>query len=92
MTEHARGRAGAEHLDMIDMRSARAQRVRQRQHLAPRTGAADPAAEANGVIDQRFQPEPLRQCRHEEQPRVRDQVRVIKGGVDPVKRVRYSRH
>ena len=92
MTQHRRRRAGTQHVDVIDVRSARAQRMRQRQHFATRACAADAAIEAHGRVDQRLQPQPLRQRRHQQQPRVRDQIRVIEGRIDPVKPMRYSRH
>ena len=92
MTEHPRGRAGAQHVGVIDVRSAHAQRVRERQHFAPRASTADTAVKADGRVDQRLQTQPLRQRRHQQQARVRDQIRVNNSRVDPVKPMRYSRH
>jgi len=66
--------------------------MRQREHLATRRCATDQAIEAYRRVDQGFQTEALRQRRDEQQPGVRDQVRVIKDRVDPVDGLRYSRH
>ena len=77
--EHRRGRTGAQHVGVIDVRSAGDHRVHQRQHLAARTGATDPADQPHRRVDQRLQPEPLRQRRDEQQPGVGDQVRVVEG-------------
>ena len=60
-----------------------AHRVRECQHLT--------AVKTDRRVDQRFQTESFRKRRDEQQPDVRDEVRVIEGGVDPVERVRYSR-
>ena len=92
VAEHARGRARAQHVRVVDVRSAGAQRVHQRQRLAPRSSAADAAGKSHGRVDHRFQIEALRQRRDQQQPRVRDQVRVIEGRVYPVQPLRYSRH
>ena len=51
-----------------------------------------PADEANHRVDQRLQTEPLRQGRDDYQPGVGDKVRVVEGRVNPVDRLRYSRH
>ena len=53
---------------------------------------ADPTAKAHSRVDQLLQTEAFRQGRDEQQPGVRDEVRVIEGRVDPVERMRYSRH
>ena len=77
---------------MIDVRTSGAHRMRQREHLAARAGATDTAIEMNRRVDQRLETEPLRHRRDEQQPGVRDEVRVIEGRVDPIDRMRYSRH
>ena len=92
MTQHRPCRPGAEDVGVIDVRRAHAHRMRQRQHLAPGPGTTDTAVEAHRGVDHRLQTKPFRQRRDQHQPGVRDQVRVIEGGVDPVERMRYSRH
>lgn len=92
MPQHTGGASGAEHVRVIDVRRVHAHRVRQCQHFAAWAGTADTAIQSHCRIDQALQVEALRQRRDEQQPGVRDEVRVIEGRVDPVKRVRYSRH
>ena len=92
MTEHPGRRPGTQDVGMIDVRSARDHRMHEGQHLAPRAGATDLADEAHRRVDQRLQPEPLRERRDEQQPGIGDEIRVIEGRVDPVERMRYSRH
>ena len=92
MTQHRTGRTGAEPVGVIDLRRRRAHRVHQRQHLAARACATNPADQTNRRVHQLLKTEALRQRRDQQQPGISDQVRVIKGRVDPVERVRYSRH
>ena len=92
MPQHRGRRSRSQHVGVIDVRSTHAQRVGERQHFAPRASTADTAVKADGRVDQRLQTQPLRQRRHQQQARVRDQIRVIKSRVDPVKPMRYSRH
>ena len=66
--------------------------MRQREHLAARAGPTHPAGETHRRVHELFETEPLRHRRDEQQARVRDQVRVIEGRVDPIEHVRYSRH
>jgi hypothetical protein len=60
--------------------------------LRPRTSPADAAVQANGVVDQRLQLEPIGECRRQDQPGVRDQVVVVEDGLDTVEGLRYSSH
>ena len=83
---------GAQHVGVIDVRPAGEDRVHQRQHLAPRPGAADPTVQAHGVVDQRLQPEPIGERRRQHQPGVGDQIVVVEDDLDAVQRLRYSRH
>ena len=69
---------------MIDVAGPGDHRVHQRQHLAARTGTADPADQAHRGVDQRLQPEPLRQRRDQQQTGVGDQVRLIEDDVNAV--------
>jgi hypothetical protein len=92
MAEHPRGCSGAEHVGMVDVRAARAQRMRQRQHLAAQAGATDPTIETHRRVDQRLETEPFRQRRDQQQAGVGDHVRVVEGGFDPVEGMRYSSH
>ncbi len=86
MTQHARCRSSAEHVGVIDVRTLGAQRMREREHFAARAGADDPPIETNGRIDQFFETKALRHGRDEQQPGIRDEVRVIEDRVDPVER------
>lgn len=92
MTEHPSSRAGAEHVGMIDVGGAIDHCVHQRQHLATRSCPANATDQLDGGVDQSLQAETLRQGRHQQQPGVGDQVRIIEGGVDAIDRLRYSRH
>ena len=51
-----------------------------------RPGRAPPTRPTRRTVgvDQRFQPEPIRQRRHQQQPGVGDQIRVVEGGLDAV--------
>jgi len=60
--------------------------------LRPGRGTTHPPVETHRRVDQLFQAKTLRQGRDQQQPGVSDQVRVIEGRVDPIERVRYSRH
>jgi hypothetical protein len=92
MAEHCCGRPGAQHLRVIDVRSTGQDRVDQRQHLASRPGTTHASRQAHGVVDQRLQLETAGERRRHDQPGVGDQVVVIEGDLDPVQRLRYSRH
>jgi hypothetical protein len=52
----------------------------------------DPTGELHRVIDQTLQAEPTRQRGRQQQARIRDEIRVIEGRLDPVDHMRYSRH
>ena len=77
MAEDQRGGPGAQHVGVIDVRSASDHRVGQRQHLAPRAGTTDTTGERDHRVDHRFQTEPFRQRRSQQQTGVGDQIRVI---------------
>ena len=59
-----------------------------------RPGRAPPTRPTRRTVrvDQRLQPEPLRQRRDQQQAGVGDQIRVVEGRLDAVDRVRYSTH
>ena len=52
----------------------------------------DPTRKLHRVIDQTLETEPTRQRRRQQQARIRDEIRVIEGRLDPVHHMRYSRH
>ena len=64
---------------MIDVGAADHERVHQRQQLAAREGTADPAGEADGVVDQPLQAEAQDQHADQGEARVGDQVLVVEG-------------
>ena len=80
------------HVGVIDVAGAGDHRVDQRQHLAARASAADPADQAHRRVDQCLKPEPLRQRGDEQQTGVGDQVRLVEDEVDAVQTMGYSRH
>ena len=92
MPEHVTGRAGPQHVGMIDMGSAGDHRMNQRQHLATRTGATNAADQFHRGVDQRFQTEPPGQRRDQQQTSIGDQIRVIERHHNPVNIMRYSCH
>ena len=62
---------------MIDVRGAGDHRVCQRQYFAARPRPASAATELDGVVDHRFQIEPIGQRRGQQQASVSDQIRII---------------
>ena len=92
MRQHRTAGAGPQHVGVIDVGCPGDHGVDQGEHLAARTGPADPADQPHHRVDHRFHPQPSRQRRRQQQPGIGDQVRVIEDGVDAVDPVRYSRH
>jgi hypothetical protein len=90
--QHRRGRAGAEPVGVVDVRTAGHDRRHQREHLPPRQRATHPIDEPHRRVDQGFQPEADHQRRRQEQPRVGHQRRVVKDRFDAIERARYWLH
>ncbi len=67
-------------------------RVHQRQHLAPRRRATHAAVEAHRGVDQGFDAEAFDQRGGQQQARVRNEIVVVEGRVNPVEGLRYSAH
>jgi hypothetical protein len=92
MPEHRLGGAAAQHIGVVDVGAAGDDGVHQGQHLAPGQGAADPAHQANGGVDQLLDPKPGGQGGHQQQPGVGHQVLVVEGHLDAVDSARYWLH
>ena len=90
--QHPLRRTRTQHVGMIDMRTARDDRVHQRQDLAARTRTPNPARKPHRAIDQRLQRQSRRQRRDHQQASIGHQVRVVEGHLDPIDRARYSTH
>ena len=89
VSEHRARGSRAQHVGVVDVRATRHHGVDQGEHLAPRQRAADTAAETNGGIDQAFEIEPGHQRRHQQQPGIGHQVRLVEGHANPVDPARY---
>ena len=88
--QHRLGSAGAETVRVIDVGSSGQDRGHQRQHLATRTGPADPVDESNPLVHEGLETEPDHQRGRHDQPGVGHQRRVIEGHRHAVDRARYS--
>jgi hypothetical protein len=88
--EHQPGAAGAQDVTVGDRVGAQQHRVHQRQHLPPRPRPARSARQADRLVDQLLEPEPLRQRRRQQQPGVRDRPLVIELDLQPVQHYTLS--
>ena len=86
--EHLRGGPGAQHVGVIDVRTARQDRGHQRADLAARRSSTDPTDQTDRRVHQGLKTEAGHQRGRHDQPGVGHQVRVIEGRVDPVDPVR----
>jgi hypothetical protein len=92
MRQHRGGRPGPQDIGVVDVRTARDNRVNQDQHLAPRPSTTRAPDQAHGDVDHRFEPETISERGRQHQPGVGDQIVVVEDDLDAVQRLRYSRH
>ncbi len=90
--QHALRRARPQYVGVINVRAARHDRRDQRQDLAARTRAADPAPEPHRRVHQRLEAQPDHQRGRRDQTRVRNQRLVVEDHLNAIDPARYSTH
>ena len=78
VTQHRRGLPRAQHVTVIDAVRPQRHRRHQRHHLAARVRRPRPITEIDHLIDQRPDPEPIREHSGQQHPRVGDHPPVVK--------------
>jgi hypothetical protein len=87
--QHATGRPGPQTIGVVDVGGSGQDRGDEREHLAPRPGAADAARQPHQPVHQGLEPEAHHQRRRQHKPRVRHQRRIVEGHLDAIDRARY---
>jgi len=77
VAEHLAGPARAQHVAVVDGIGAQRHRRHQRHHLRARVGRARSLTEVDGLIDQRPDPQPLRERRRQHDPGVGDGTLIV---------------
>jgi len=77
MAEHQLRPPRTQHVAVVDRVGTQLHRMHERQHLPPRTRRARPARQVDRLVDQRLDPQPARQTRRKQQPRIRDRPLVV---------------
>jgi hypothetical protein len=84
MAEHIAGPARAQQIAVIDAVRAQCHRRDQRHHLRTRVPGSDTLAQHDALIDERLDPQPLRERRRQDDPGVRDRPLIVKADRDAV--------
>ena len=92
VTEHRVGGPGPQHVGVVDVRTTGHHGVDQGQHLATGPCTTDSSREIHGGVDQALETEASDQRRHQQQPGIGHQVRLVEGHADPVNPARYWHH
>ena len=87
--QHRLGGTGPQHVGMIDVAPTGSDGVDQGQDLASGKGSAHSSRQVDHLVDQAFETEPDHQCRHQQEPGVGHQIRLIEGHLDAVDSARY---
>jgi hypothetical protein len=92
VAEHAGGRPGAQHLDVVDAVATGEQAVHHRQDLAARSGGTGPLAEVDQLVGGLLDPEPVSERGGQQQARIGDHALVIERDMDLVQHDRRGSH
>ena len=90
--QHRAGGSGAQHVGVLDVTATRHHGVHQGEHLAAGQCTSDPPRQVHGGVDQALETEASDQCRHQQQPGIGHQVRLVEGHLDAVNPTRYWHH
>jgi hypothetical protein len=83
VAQHLGGGARTQQVGVVDAVTAGHQRVHHGQGLASRPVPAGPLAQIDQLVDDRFDPQPLRQGRGQQQAGVGDHVLIVKRHDEP---------
>lgn len=84
VAEQGLGRAGTQHIGVIDRVGPCRDRVDQGEHLAPGSSGTCPLSQADHLVDHLLDAKPPAQCCDQDQPRVGDQALVVERDADRI--------